>query len=150
MGKEIERKFLVTGRGWREHADRGKKIRQVYLAHTKQVSIRVRTIGKGKAYLTIKSAKAELSRDEYEYEISVSDAKALMKLRIGRMIVKRRYIVEVARSRFEVDVFERKLKGLVIAEIELSSRHTLFKRPDWLGKEITGKKRYYNSHLARA
>jgi adenylate cyclase len=150
MPKEIERKFLVTGRGWRKHADAGKKIRQAYLAHTKEVSIRVRTIGKDKAFLTIKSAKAELSRDEYEYEIPIDDARKLMKLRIGRLIVKRRYIVEVARSRFEVDVFARKLKGLVIAEIELTSRHTLFKRPDWLGREITGKKRYYNAQLARA
>ena len=73
-----------------------------------------------------------------------------MKLRVGRLIVKRRYIVEVNRARFEVDVFARKLKGLVIAEIELASRHMLFKHPEWLGKEITGKKRYYNSHLARA
>lgn len=150
MGKEIERKFLVTGNDWRKHADRGKKIRQAYLACTKELTIRVRTIGKDKAFLTIKSAKAELSRDEYEYEIPLEDAKALMKLRVGRLIVKRRYIVEIARSRFEVDVFARKLKGLVIAEIELTSRHTLFKRPDWLGKEITGKKRYYNAQLARA
>ena len=150
MGKEIERKFLVTGRGWRKHADRGKKIRQAYLAHTRETTIRVRTIGKDKAFLTIKSAKAELSRHEYEYEIPVADARKLMKLRIGRLIVKRRYIVEVNRSRFEVDVFGRKLKGLVIAEIELTSRHTLFKQPDWLGKEITGKKRYYNAQLAQA
>ena len=150
MGKEIERKFLVTGTGWRKHADDGKKIRQAYLAHTKKLTVRVRTIGKSKAYLTIKTATAELSRDEYEYEISLADAKNLMKLRIGRLIVKRRYVVEVNRARFEVDVFGRKLKGLVIAEIELASRHTLFKHPEWLGKEITGKKRYYNSHLARA
>ena len=64
MPKEIERKFLVTGRGWRKHADAGKKIRQAYLAHTKQLTIRVRTIGKSKAFLTIKTAAAELSRDE--------------------------------------------------------------------------------------
>src|SRR5687767_12989900 len=150
MPKEIERKFLVTGPGWRKHADGGKKIRQAYLARTRDVSIRVRTIGKNEAFLTIKSAKAELSRDEYEYEIPVHDARKLMKMRIGRLIVKRRYIVEVNRARFEVDVFARKLKGLVIAEIELASRHTLFKQRDWLGKEITGKKRYYNSQLARA
>ena len=73
-----------------------------------------------------------------------------MKLRIGRLIVKRRHIVKAGRSRFEVDVFERKLKGLVIAEIELLSRHTIFERPEWLGKEVTGKKRYYNAQLARA
>lgn len=150
MAREIERKFLVSGSSWRKHADHGKKIRQAYLAHTKDLTIRVRTIGKGKAYLTIKSAGTELSRAEYEYEIPAEHARALMKLRIGRLIVKRRHIVNVGRSRFEVDVFARKLKGLVIAEIELTSPQTLFKRPNWLGKEITGKKRYYNAQLARA
>jgi adenylate cyclase len=147
---EIERKFLVSDRTWRKQADRGKKIRQAYLAHTDELSIRVRTIGKSKAYLTIKSARAGLSRDEYEYEIPVEDARGLMKLRIGRLIVKRRHIVKAGRSQFEIDVFARKLKGLVIAEIELPSRHTIFERPNWLGKEVTGKKRYYNEQLARA
>jgi adenylate cyclase len=147
---EIERKFLVSGRTWRKHADRGKKVRQAYLAHTDEVSVRVRTIGKSKAWLTIKTARPGLSREEYEYAIPVEDARSLMKLRIGRLIVKRRHIVKVGRSRFEVDVFARKLKGLVIAEIELPSRHTIFERPEWLGKEVTGKKRYYNAQLARA
>ena len=147
---EIERKFLVSGRSWRKRADRGKKIRQAYLAHTDEISVRVRTVGKSKAYLTIKSARPGLSREEYEYAIPVEDARNLMKLRVSRLIVKRRHIVKVGRSRFEVDVFERKLKGLVIAEIELPSRHTIFERPKWLGKEVTGKKRYYNAQLARA
>ena len=147
---EIERKFLVSDRSWRKHADRGKKIRQAYLAHTDEVSVRVRTVGKSKAYLTIKTAQPGLSREEYEYAIPVEDARNLMKLRVSRLVVKRRHIVKVGRSRFEVDVFERKLKGLVIAEIELPSRHTIFERPKWLGKEVTGRKRYYNAQLARA
>ena len=148
---EIERKFLVSGRGWRTDADRGKKIRQAYLAHTDSLSIRVRTIGKTKAYLTIKTAQPGLSREEYEYADSRRATRgSLMKLRVGRLIVKRRHIVKAGRSRFEVDVFARKLKGLVIAEIELPSRHTIFERPEWLGKEVTGKKRYYNAQLARA
>jgi adenylate cyclase len=150
MAKEIERKFLVSGRAWRKHADRGKEIRQAYLARTRHLTIRVRTIGKSKAYLTIKSAGTNLSRDEYEYEIPVKNARSLMKLRIGRLIVKRRYIVKAGRSRFEVDVFARDLKGLVIAEIELPSPHAVFERPEWLGKDVTGKKRYYNAQLARA
>lgn len=150
MAKEIERKFLVSGRSWRKHADRGKKIRQAYLAHTRELSIRVRTVGKSKAYLTIKSGGSGLSRAEYEYAIPVDDANRLMKQRIGRLIVKRRHIVNAAKSRFEIDVFARKLKGLVIAEIELTSRHATFERPKWLGREITGKKRYYNAALARA
>lgn len=150
MAQEIERKFLVSGRTWRKQADRGKKVRQAYLAHTDALSIRVRTIGESKAYLTIKTARPGLSREEYEYAISIKDARSLMKLRIGRLIVKRRHIVKVGGSRFEVDVFARELKGLVIAEIELPSQRATFERPAWLGKEVTGEKRYYNAQLARA
>jgi adenylate cyclase len=150
MAKEIERKFLVSGRGWRKLADRGVKIRQAYLAHTGALSIRVRMISGSKAFLTIKSEGSDLSRSEYEYAIPVDDARKLMKLRTGRLIVKRRHVVSVGKSRFEIDVFGRKLRGLVIAEIELPSRHAMFERPKWLGKEITGKNRYYNAELARA
>lgn len=146
---EIERKFLVSGGAWRKHADRGKKIRQAYLARTDELSVRVRTIGKSKAYLTIKGATAEIERMEYEYEIPLDHARMLMKHRVGRLIVKRRHVVTLDGSRFEVDVFERNLKGLVIAEIELPSRETRFRQPKWLGKEITGKKRYYNAELAQ-
>jgi adenylate cyclase len=149
MAKEIERKFLVSGGGWRKHADRGKQIRQAYLASTDKLSIRVRIIGKTKAFLTIKTARPGLSRDEYEYAIPVKDAQNLMKLRIGRLIVKRRHNVKVGKSRFEVDVFAREHKGLVIAEIELPSRRATFERPAWLGKEVTSEKRYYNAQLAR-
>jgi adenylate cyclase len=149
MAKEIERKFLVSGGGWRKHADRGKQIRQAYLASTDKLSIRVRIIGKTKAFLTIKTARPGLSRDEYEYAIPVKDAQNLMKLRIGRLIVKRRHNVKVGKSRFEVDVFAREHKGLVIAEIELPSRHATFEQPAWLGKEVTSEKRYYNAQLAR-
>jgi adenylate cyclase len=150
MAEEIERKFLVSGNGWRKHADRGKEIQQAYLARTGNLSIRVRTVGKRQAWLTIKTARPGLSREEYEYAVPVKDARSLMKLRIGRLIVKRRHIVKAGRSRFEVDVFARELKGLVIAEIELPSRHALFERPAWLGREVTGKKRYYNEQLARS
>jgi adenylate cyclase len=150
MAKEIERKFLVSGNGWRKHADRGKEIRQAYLTRTGKLAIRVRTIGKTKAYLTIKTARPGVSRDEYEYAIAVEDARSLMKLRVGRLIVKRRHIVDVGKSRFEVDVFAREHKGLVIAEIELPSRRAAFERPEWLGKEVTNVKRYYNAQLARA
>ena len=150
MAREIERKFLVVGRGWRKHADRGKEIRQAYLTNTGKLAIRVRTVGKTKAYLTIKTARPGVSRDEYEYAIPVKDAQSLMKLRVGRLISKRRHIVKAGKSRFEVDVFAGEHKGLVIAEIELPSPHATFERPEWLGKEITSMKRYYNAQLARA
>ena len=150
MAKEIERKFLVSGKGWRKHADRGKTIRQAYLLIADDLSVRVRTIGKAKAFLTIKSGKPALSRSEFEYPIPFKDARKLMKLRTGRLIVKRRYTVKAGKSRFEVDVFRRRHKGLVIAEIELASRDTHFPRPKWLGKEVTADKRYYNAQMARS
>jgi adenylate cyclase len=150
MGKEIERKFLVSGNGWRKHADRGKPIRQAYLANTRKLSARVRIVGKAKATITIKSAGSGLSRGEYEYPIPIKDARSLLKLRVGRLIVKRRYTVKAGKARFEIDVFARDQRGLVIAEIELASARVKFERPAWLGREITGDKRYYNARLAGA
>ena len=73
-----------------------------------------------------------------------------MKLRTGRLVVKRRYTVKVGKARFEIDLFQREHRGLVIAEIELSSPRANFPRPEWLDKEVTGKKQYYNAYLARA
>jgi CYTH domain-containing protein len=149
MAKEIERKFLVSGNGWRKNADRGTIIRQAYLATTDGLSIRIRIVGTTKAYLTIKGGRAGLSRSEFEYAIPLKDARSLIKLRTGRLIVKRRHIVKVGKARFEIDLFQRQHRGLVIAEIELASPRAHVPRPDWLGKEVTGKKQYYNAYLAR-
>jgi adenylate cyclase len=148
MAKEIERKFLVTDKNWRKRADRGKSIRQAYLALTKTTSVRVRIVGNAKAFLTIKSSQSGISRSEFEYPIPVKDARALMKLRTGRLIEKRRHVVKAGKVRFEVDVFKGDHSGLVIAEIELSGDRVQFRRPGWLGKEVTGEKRYYNVNLA--
>jgi adenylate cyclase len=149
MGKEIERKFLVSSNAWRKHADRGKEIQQAYLANTGKISARVRIVGKNKAWITIKSEGSHISRAEYEYAIPIRDAKKLLKLRVGRLIVKRRHSVRVGRLRFEIDVFAREHRGLVIAEIELPSKRAKLERPAWLGREVTGERRYYNAHLAR-
>ena len=148
MPKEIERKFLVSGNGWRKGANRGKSIRQAYLSLTNTVALRVRIVGKTRAYLTIKSARSGISRSEFEYPIPPKDARELMKLRTGRLIEKRRHIVRVGKTRFEVDVFRGNHRGLVVAEIELSRAHARFERPDWLGREVTCDKRYYNANLA--
>jgi adenylate cyclase len=149
MAREIERKFLVSGSGWRKDADRGQTIRQAYLADTGRLSIRVRTIGATKAFVTIKSGQPSLSRSEFEYPIPPADARGLMKLRTGGVIVKRRHTVTIGKTRFAIDVFQRRHRGLVIAEVELPSPGAQFARPKWLGKEITGMKRYYNAQLAR-
>jgi adenylate cyclase len=150
MPKEIERKFLVLGSDWRKCADHGKAIRQAYLALTDTISLRVRIVGDEKAYLTIKSAQSDTTRSEFEYPIPLKDARALMKMRTGTLIKKRRHIVKTGKARFEVDVFKGDHQGLVIAEIELSTRGARFDRPLWLGREVTGEKRYYNANLARA
>ena len=150
MPKEIERKFLVSGNGWRRSAGRGKAIRQAYLAHTNSISLRVRIIGRTKSVLTIKSAQYSMSRPEFEFPISLKDARALMKLRTGRIIAKQRYMVRHNQRRFEIDVYKGHHRGLVIAEIELPTRQVRFDRPQWLGKEVTGNKRFYNATLANA
>jgi adenylate cyclase len=148
MAKEIERKFLVSGNGWRKRANRGKVIRQAYLALTDAISVRVRTIGSKTAYVTIKGTRSGATRSEFEYPIPLKDARALMKLRTGLVIEKRRHVVKLGKARFEIDVFKGKHRGLVIAEIELPTERARFERPKWLGKEVTDEKRYYNATLA--
>jgi adenylate cyclase len=150
MAKEVERKFLVSGNGWRKRATRGKTIRQAYLAVTDTMSLRVRIIGRANAYLTIKNEESQITRAEFEYPIPIKDARALMKLRTGRLIKKRRHVVNVGKARFEVDVFKGDHQGLVIAELELPTPRARFDQPDWLGREVTGRKRYYNANLASA
>jgi adenylate cyclase len=148
MASEIERKFLVEGDGWKAQADRGKAITQAYLASTHKASIRVRITDDAKAVITIKSAGSGTSRLEFEYPIPLDDARELIKLREGRLLEKRRHIVGAGKLKWEIDVFGSDLKGLVIAEIELPNSETEFERPSWLGREITGDKRYYNANLA--
>jgi adenylate cyclase len=148
MPKEIERKFLVSGRAWRKHAGKGRAIRQAYLALVDALALRVRIVGNRKAFLTIKSAQSGTTRSEFEYPIPVKDARALMKLRTGRLIEKRRHVVKAGKARFEVDVFGGDQMGLVIAEIELPSKRARFDRPEWLGREVTSDRHYYNADLA--
>jgi adenylate cyclase len=150
MPKEIERKFLVSGKSWRKRAGRGKSMRQAYLARNDTASIRIRIISGAKAFLTIKSSLSDTTRSEFEYPIPLKDARALMKLRTGQVIEKRRHVVKEGKERFEVDVFKGKHGGLVLAEIELKGERARFKRPEWLGEEVTGEARYYNANLASA
>jgi adenylate cyclase len=148
MAAEIERKFLVTGDGWKAQADGGKRIEQAYVASTDKASIRVRIVDDAEAVLTIKSAESGTRRSEFEYTIPVEDARELMKLRQGRRLEKRRHIVPAGRLKWEIDVFGGDLAGLVVAEIELPSADADFERPSWLGRDVTGDKRYYNASLA--
>jgi adenylate cyclase len=90
-----------------------------------------------------------LTRNEWEFPISVSDAKEMLKICLPGKIEKTRYIVPSGRHKFEVDVFHDKNEGLIIAEIELSSENEQFDKPEWLGEEVTGKPEYYNANLIK-
>jgi adenylate cyclase len=147
MGVEIERKFLVASEAWRDEVASHSDIRQGYLAVTGGNTVRVR-IKDDAAFLTVKSAGPAIRRQEFEYPIPLNDAEALLALRCGRLIEKRRHVVPHGALRFEVDVFSGDLAGLVIAEIELPDETTAFARPAWLGEEVTDDPRYANASLA--
>jgi adenylate cyclase len=148
MGIEIERKFLLAGDGWRRLATREVTIRQAYVASTGKASVRVRIRDNDIATLTIKSRPHGLRRLELEYAIPILDAEDLLKLRSGAMIEKVRHIVPWGDLVWDVDVFSGENTGLAIAEIELQNERQEVELPAWIGAEITGHSRYYNSSLA--
>ena len=147
---EIERKFLVTSSGYRKQASRKSIIIQGYLSSNPERTVRVR-LRDQTGYITIKGKSNEsgLSRFEWEKEVSKSDAEALLELCEETVISKTRFEVRIADHLFEVDEFDGLNKGLVIAEVELRSENEVFSKPDWLGREVTGSKKYYNSSLSQ-
>jgi CYTH domain-containing protein len=145
MATEIERKFLVRGTQWRQGA--GVRFSQGYLSAAKERTVRVRIAGE-EAFLTIKGVNRGATRLEFEYAIPLADAAELLKLCEGPIIDKIRYVVMNAQTRWEVDEFLGDNAGLVVAEVELTSEDQPFSRPGWLGREVTGDPRYYNSSLA--
>jgi adenylate cyclase len=149
MAKEIERKFLVTGDGYRQGAT-AVHYHQGYIPTVNGTTVRVRIAG-DRAMLTIKGKASGFSRDEYEYEIPTADAaEMLQNLCAQPQIEKVRYTLPWKGGRkWEVDVFMGDNEGLVVAEIEVGSEDEEFERPDWLGEEVTGDHRYYNSALCR-
>lgn len=147
MPLEIERKFLVTG-DYKASAYAHSRICQGYICSGNGRTVRVR-IRDDKGYLTIKgpSDRAGMSRYEFETEIPVGDARDLMRLCEPGIVDKTRYLVKAGRHVFEVDEFYGDNEGLVIAEVELSDENEPFEKPAFIGKEVTGDRRYYNSHL---
>lgn len=146
-GLEIERKFLVRkGDAFKRVAFSSSHIKQGYIpADGATVRIRVRD---EKAYLTIKSHSWNgIARYEFEKEISLDEAEHLLELCKGGVIDKRRYLVKSGNHTFEVDEFYGKNEGLVMAEVELGNENESFEKPDFIGDEVTGDKRFYNSHL---
>ncbi len=146
MAKEIERKFLVAG-DYKQAAVSSSHIVQGYIGRTPSLTFRIR-LRDERGYLTVKGRtdEAGMSRDEWEYEIPAADARELL-AHSGGTIEKRRYMVPAGRHTFEVDEFFGANEGLTMAEVELSSPDETFERPAWLGDEVTGDKRYYNSQL---
>ena len=148
MKKEIERKFLVEGDLFKKFSIEKKHILQGYLNKDPSRTVRVRIINDDGS-LTIKgrSNKKGTSRLEWEKFIPKSEAKSLLELAMDIPIEKIRYIIPHGTMTIEVDEFLSHKKGLVLAEIELPLENTPFKKPDWLGKEVTGNPNYYNSMM---
>lgn len=149
MPQEIERKFLVLG-DFKSSATGVLNISQGYLNSDSERTVRVRIKGE-KGFITVKgrSSSDGTSRFEWEHEIPENDAEELLALCEPGVIVKSRYLVPSGGHTFEVDVFHGDNEGLVIAEIELQDRNEDFLKPEWLGEEVTGDPRYYNSALSQ-
>ncbi len=149
MPQEIERKFLAN-EGYKQFANTYTRITQGYLSSVPERIVRIR-IRDERGYITIKGVSnlSGLSRYEWEKEIDVNDARELLVLCEPGIIDKTRFLVQVGKFTYEVDEFYGENRGLVIAEIELSSEEELFDIPVWLGKEVSGDQRYYNSRLAK-
>ncbi len=147
MGYEIERKFLVVGDQWKENAE-GIFYRQGYLSSKKERTVRIRTM-KNSGFLTIKGINTTIRRLEFEYEISLQDAKIMLdELCEQSIIEKYRYRIAYKGFIWEVDEFLGENTGLVIAEIELDNEEQDFDRPSWIGKEVSDDNRYFNSELS--
>lgn len=149
MGIEIERKFLVRSEGWRAAATGSALLRQGYLSSNAKATVRVRTKDDASAVITLKGQARGLVRAEYEYAIPIPDARELLELAAPHVIEKRRYIVPLGALVWEVDVFEGRLAGLVLAEVELDSADQSVSLPDWVGEEVSQDGRYNNASLAR-
>lgn len=148
MATEIERKFLVKGDQWRK-LGKGTVYRQGYLSTVKERVVRVRTID-DKGYLTIKGITTGATRLEFEYEIPVKDANQMLDELCERpLIEKTRYVVEYGGLTWEIDEFAGDNRGLILAEVELSSEDQKVELPDWIGEEVTGDPRYFNSNLIK-
>ena len=148
MGKEIERKFLVKGDAWRALAQ-GTMYRQGYLNSAKERTVRVRTVG-DKAFLTIKGITVGATRAEYEYEIPFDDCNALLdNLAEKPFIEKKRYKIPFEGLIWEVDEFFGDNQGLIVAEVELQREDQQIPKPEWVGDEVSGDPRYFNSNLIK-
>ncbi len=147
MAQEIERKFLVKGH-FKPDSVKNTRIIQGYLSSVPERTVRVRVKG-DKGFLTIKGIASGASRYEWEREIPVKEAEDLLKICEPGVIDKIRYLVKSGKHTFEVDEFFGENQGLIIAEVELNAEDEVFEKPSWLGEEVTGYTKYYNSMLMK-
>ena len=148
MGREIERKFLVTGDSWRT-GSHGSLYRQGYLSTLKERVVRVRTFDK-RGFLTVKGITTGISRPEYEYEIPFKDASEMLDTLCERPLIEKiRYRKEHRGMIWEIDMFLGDNEGLVLAEVELESRTQQFTFPSWIGEEVSEDPRYFNANLVK-
>ena len=147
---EIERKFLVVGDSYKRMASSSSRIRQGYICSERGRTVRVRLRG-GRGFLTIKGPSADggLSRYEFEKEITPAEAAQLFALCEPGAIDKTRWLVPCGAHTFEVDEFHGCNEGLVVAEVELASASEQFEKPAFVGREVTGDRRFYNSSLTK-
>jgi adenylate cyclase len=150
MAQEIERKFLVKSGDFKQEASKETRITQGYLSSIPERTVRVRIKGNS-GYITIKGIgnSSGASRYEWEKEIPVAEVEELLKICEPGVIDKTRYEVKAGVLKFEVDEFYGENEGLTVAEIELPSEETEFAKPSWLGEEVTGDAKYYNSMLMK-
>lgn len=148
MAKEIERKFLVIDDSYKAMAVECIPIRQGYLQRDPERTVRVRTKGKH-GYLTVKGITTGAVRDEFEYEVPLEDAGAMLGLCLPPVLEKRRWIVPFGGFTWEVDEFCGSLQGLVLAEVELPNESAQLEIPPFVGTEVTGDPRFYNSMLSK-
>ena len=147
MNIEIERKYRVTDTSYRAQATRCTYYKQGYLSAAPAATVRIRIAG-DQAFITIKGTTTGCSRQEYEYPIPVADATRMLdSLCQSGLIEKRRYLYPYAGHTWEIDEFMGDNEGLIMAEVELSDEQEVFEKPGFIGREVTGDRRYYNSHL---
>ncbi len=149
MAQEIERKFLVNGE-FKQLAHKETRITQGYLSSIPERTVRVRTKG-DKGFITIKGIgnASGASRYEWEKEIPVEEVRELLKICEPGVIDKTRYQVKAGPHTYEIDEFYGENQGLIVAEVELGSENETFEKPAWLGQEVTGDVKYYNSMLMK-
>lgn len=147
--KEIERKYLLNSDAWKgpDAESSSSLIQQGYLNSDPDRVVRVR-IRDNRAYITIKNRPIGITRSEFEYDIPVEDAQDLLKMCIGKVLIKRRYEVSYKGNTWEIDEFCGDYEGLVLAEIELMSEEQDYEIPEWVGDDVSDSSKYSNMALA--